>query len=54
MAKAIVVAHSAIADVSQPVRVTRIARTLRNVIAFGALRVDDDIGLHALFATLLI
>jgi hypothetical protein len=54
IAKAIVVVHCAIAEVSQPSRITDVARTLRNVIAFGALRVDDDIGLHTLLATLLI
>jgi hypothetical protein len=30
------------------------ARSLRNIRSLGALRVDDDIGLHALFVTFLI
>jgi|SRR5581483_9806382 len=29
-------------------------RAIRNLVTLGALRVDDDVGLHALFATYLI
>jgi len=35
-------------------RVVHDARALRNVRSLGALRVDDDIGLHSLLATYLI
>jgi hypothetical protein len=37
-----------------PLRVALLARSLRNIRSLGALRVDDDIGLHALFVTFLI
>lgn len=36
------------------VPLSSVARTGRNVIAFGALRTDSDIGLHSLLATYLI
>lgn len=32
----------------------RLTTAIRNVVAFGALRMDDDIGLHSLHATFLI
>jgi hypothetical protein len=37
-----------------PLRAAHVARSLRNIRSLGALRVDDDIGLHALFVTFLI
>jgi hypothetical protein len=37
-----------------PRRVVRSARAVRNLCSLGALRVDDDIGLHTFLATFLI
>jgi hypothetical protein len=47
-------AHMAIVDATRTPRATPSMRALRNVISFGALRVDDDIGLHTLFVVFLI
>jgi len=45
--------HVAAIDAA-PLRAAYLARSLRNIRSLGALRVDDDIGLHALFVTFLI
>lgn len=39
---------------SQPMAAIRAANADRNVVAFGALRTDDDVGLHTLLSTFLI
>lgn len=44
----------AMEPVATPATSTRIATADRNIVSFGALRTDDDVGLQALLATFLI
>ena len=49
-----VAAPLAIAPAATPATLSSIATTDRNVLSFGALRMDDDVGLQPLLSTFLI